>query len=125
MKSETIYSSRGMTQKETEDLLRYAPHYKIDGDAFLRERTYSEEFLRQIWDGWDSSICKFCKLSIDFIREFHTNSCWNWNSIMNNIGIYKEKEMLQIQKEFHLVQKCIIQPQGAYKNTIFNWVENV
>lgn len=121
----TIYSSRGMTQKETEDLLRYAPHYKIDGDAFLRERTYSEEFLRQIWDGWDSSICKFCKLSLDFIREFHTNSCWNWNSVMNNIGIYTEIEMLQIQKEFHLVQKSIVQPWGSYWTTNFNWVEDI
>lgn len=44
---------------------------------------------------------------------------------MNNIGIYTEIEMLQIQKEFHLVQKSIVQPWGSYWTTNFNWVEDI
>ena len=25
------------------------------------------------------------------MREFHKDSCWNWTSIMNNIGIYRKR----------------------------------
>ena len=50
----TIYSSAGMEQEEAENLLRSLPHYRIDGGTFLRERFYSEAFLREIWHEWDA-----------------------------------------------------------------------
>ena len=121
----TIYSSQGMTQEEAEDHLRNDPSWRLDGGAFLKQREYSEAFLREIWHNWDHEICKRKKLSLDFIREFHQDSCFDWSNIMANVGFYTEEELERFKQEFHLVQsKMVIQSSFSYVNLVnYFWHE--
>lgn len=55
--------------KQAENTLRYSPRWEAADVTFLlRNHKFSEEFLREIWHKWDNDICKYCKLSINFIR---------------------------------------------------------
>ena len=57
------------------------------------------------------------------MREFHKDSCWNWNSVMANIGLYDEKIREQIIKEFGLERKRVYNKWGLYSSTSYHWYE--
>lgn len=82
---------------------------------FLIERNFEESAMREVMadphftifsGAFIKAVLKKKKISINFIRELRNIiKKWDWNTfLMWHKDLYTEKEIEQIQREFHVVK---------------------